>query len=108
MTDGLRPQTPDMADLLRTVREFIVASTGKLPVEDRYQAQVAAYVLSICERELASSGVRIEGGEALCRAIRSGEHDGAWESLIAALLDETAAAVTVTRPDHLAPMHKGN
>jgi hypothetical protein len=108
MTDGLRAQTPDMADLLRTVREFVVASTGKLPAEDRYQAQVAAYLLSICERELASSGKRIEGTDALCRAIRSGQQDGTWESLIAALLDETAAAVSVTRPDHLAPMHKGN
>jgi len=106
MTDRLLPQTPDMADLLRTVREFVVASTPKLPVEDRYQAQVAAYVLSICERELAAGDPQIVDADALCRAIRSGDRDGDWDALIADLMDETVAAVAITKPDHLAPIHR--
>ena len=106
MTERLRPQNPPMSDLLRTVREFVVASTGKLPVEDRYQAQVAAYILSICERELASDDVPAEGTEALCQAIRAGGRDGDWDALLAQLLGETVAAVAITKPDHLAPIHK--
>lgn len=106
MTDRIRPQTPDMADLLRTVREFVAASTAKLPEEDRYQAQVAAYLLSICERELASAAACVEDAGVLCRAIRAGERDADWDALISDLLQETAAAVAITKPDHLAPIHK--
>ena len=44
---------PDIADLLATVQAFVERITPKLAGEDRYHAQVAAFLLAICGREIA-------------------------------------------------------
>jgi hypothetical protein len=105
MTETLRPQAPAMADLLRTVRDYLGEITGELSGESRYRAQVAAYLLAMCERELAVPGAA-DDAAALSAAIRGGAHDDDWDALVARLLDETVTAVAVTKPNHLAPLHR--
>jgi hypothetical protein len=101
MTDALRPQSPDMGDILRTVQAFLKECEPQLAAESRYKAQVASYLLGICEREIAHGPLRREGADALCADIRAGRHDGNWEALLDQLLDETRAAVRVTKPSHM-------
>lgn len=103
-TRGLRPQVPTMANLLHTVRDYIDGRPEQ-PVS-RFQAQVASYLLAICERELAYDGPLLDDGAQLCTAIRHGAYDTCWDDLIARLLNETVVAVRVTRPELLAPMHR--
>lgn len=101
MTDTLRPQSPDMGDILRTVQAFLKECEPQLAAENRYKAQVASYLLGICEREIAHGPLRREGADALCADIRAGRRDGDWEALLDQLLDEARAAVRVTKPSHL-------
>lgn len=101
MTDALRPQSPDMADILQTVQYFLDECGPKLSSEDRYKAQVASYLLGMCAREIAHGPSRLTDGEALCADIRAGGHDGDWDALLDQLLDEARAAVSVTKPSHL-------
>ena len=101
MTDALRPQSPDISDILRTVQSFLDECGPKLAPEDRYQAQVASYLLGICTREIAHGPARLTDAETVCADIRAGRHDGDWEALLLQLLDETKAATLVTKPSHL-------
>ncbi|AZI37001.1 hypothetical protein NT2_01_05530 [Caenibius tardaugens NBRC 16725] len=101
---GLRPQVPTMANLLRTVRDYLDSHAGQ--PGNRFQAQVASYLLAICEREIAYRGPMLDDGAQLCAAIRDGAHDACWDDLITRLLDETVVAVEVTRPELLDPMHR--
>ena len=115
---------PDIGDLLSTVQTFVERITPKLAGEDRYHAQVAAYLLSICGREIAvpSGAAEIERRmiadflgrdgdlpeltQALSAEVRSGACDARWDDALALVLDRTVAKVTVVRPDHLAPEHR--
>lgn len=101
MTDALRPQSPDVMDILQTVQGFLDECGPALPPEDRYKAQVASYLLGICARELAHGPSRRTDAGAICAAIREGRRDDDWDALVLQLLDEARAAVLVTKPSHL-------
>jgi Domain of unknown function (DUF6285) len=114
---------PNIGDLLSTVQNFVERITPKLQGEDRYHAQVAAYLLSICGREIAvaSGTAEIERRmiadflgrdgdlpeltQALSAKIRAGACDTRWDDTLALVLDRTIAKVAVVRPDHLALEH---
>ena len=115
---------PDIGDLLSTVQNFVERITPKLAGEDRYHAQVAAYLLAICGREIAvpagaaeverrmiadflgQDGELPELTQALSSAIRAGACDARWDDTLALVLDRTIAKVAVVRHDHLAPEHR--
>ena len=115
---------PDLGDLLSTVQSFVERITPKLAGEDRYHAQVAAYLLAICGREIAvpagaaeverrmiadflgRDGDLPELTQALSAEIRSGACDARWDDTLALVLDRTVAKVAVVRPDHLAAEHR--
>jgi len=110
--------------LLSTVRRYVKGLSSKLQGGDKYDALVASYLLSICERELKMSpslntkeaeGLRSflnsDGSledlqKTLCDGIRSGNHDGEWDELLDLILSQTVNNVSVVRPDHLADMHQ--
>jgi hypothetical protein len=115
---------PDIADLLSTVQNFVERIAPRLEGEDRYHAQVAAYLLGICGREIAVPADAAEVEQrmiadflgrdaslpdltaALSAEIRTGACDARWDDTLALVLDRTIAKVTVVRPDHLAPEHR--
>ncbi|MEQ9448985.1 MAG: DUF6285 domain-containing protein [Rhodospirillaceae bacterium] len=114
---------PDINDLLKTVQQYIKEMSGKLEGGDKYDALVASYLLSICERQLRlgsefdarqsqdlanflkSKGDPKDLYQSLCRGIREGKHDENWDELLNLLLAQTANDVAVVRPDHLADIH---
>lgn len=115
---------PPLAEILRTVREFIDGVTPGLDGQDRYHALCTNYLLGIVEREVAlGDGIDREeaaalaaftgrsealaaGYAALAREIRAGVHDERWEALAALLLGHVVNKVRVSKPDHLHPMHR--
>ncbi|MEI9984234.1 MAG: DUF6285 domain-containing protein [Aliidongia sp.] len=108
---------------VETVQSFVERITPKLAGEDRYHAQVAAYLLGICGREIAvpagtaeierriiadflgQDGVSPELTQALSAAIRAGACDARWDEAMALVLQQVVDKVSVVRPDHLAPEH---
>jgi len=115
---------PDIADLLATVQEFIDRITPKLEGEDRYHAQVSAYLLAICGREtrlgapiaaaeqprlaafLGHDGAWPDLVRELSRDIRAGGCDGRWDAALDLVLFQVIDKVSVVRPDHLAQEHR--
>lgn len=115
---------PPLAELLRTVQEFVDQITPRLEGQDRYHGLCVSHLLGVAARELTDGGAidRAEadalaaygaGGRppaeawaALAREIREGRHDARWDALVALLLDHTVNRVRVTRPDQLHPMHR--
>jgi hypothetical protein len=111
---------PDLSDLLHTVRAFLEDVGPRLGEGDRYQALVAAFLVGVAERELASAEgadrefeARLAGflgvpGDvasltgSLCEAIRSGKLDGRWDEAVALVLGDVVEKVKIVRPDHLA------
>ena len=118
--------SPRINDLLETVRQFIDDCAPRFDTQQRYQARVASYLLSICERELRfapgfdsseaqalgvflnASGTLDELRLALCRGIRAGNYDDSWNLLLEMVLRQTVNDVQVVRPDHLADIHVGS
>jgi len=115
---------PEVGDVLATVREFLEQAAPALAGETRYHAQVAAYLLGICERELqqgpeqaAAERARLAAflqtdapveslNRMLAAGIRGGVFDQRSEALLRLLLEQSAGQVAVVRPDHLAPLHR--
>lgn len=115
---------PDINELLSTVRQYVKDLSAKLQGGDKYEALVASYLLSICERELKmgpsfnaketevlASFLKSENSledlqKVLCEGIRAGKHDGDWDELLELTLAQTVNNVSVVRPDHLADMHR--
>jgi hypothetical protein len=115
---------PVIDDILATVERFLEDCRGKLEGETRYHAQVAAYLLGICRRELrlapqldAAERARLtaflgvdaaspELDEQLAAAIREGRLDGRWDELLDLVLAATVSKVAIVRPAHLAPEHR--
>jgi hypothetical protein len=116
--------SPELPDLLATVRDFIRDLTPRLDKSAAYQARIANYLLDMALRELeqgpalARQEVQELGpflgaeGDAqaltwkLCRAIRSGELDERWNETLRLLLEQGIARVAILRPDFLAPEHQ--
>ena len=90
---------PSLAEILRTVAEFLDGLRPKLEGEAQYGALVSAYILRIAEREVAlsmtldadeqnelaallgRSGSLIELNQILCESIRAGRFDDDWTRL---------------------------
>lgn len=116
---------PTLGDLLRTSCEFVESIASHLPTEFKYDAQVAVYLLNICEREamsgakrawednaLLASFLHAEGStdeltQALCGRIRNGECDAIWDETMQMVLALVVSKVGIVRPDRLHPIHAG-
>lgn len=115
--------TPALPDLLATIREFLRTLAPSLTGPQKFDSQIAAYLLGIAEREVqfaaateARSQARLSGflgsnaapeqlTATLCAAIRLGELDSRWDETLALMLAETVDQVRLSRPDHLAAEH---
>lgn len=117
---------PDLPEILRTLREFVVEIGPRLEGLDRYHALCAQQLIDVCLREL-DEWTRVEtpgdttlrdlaGAPAdvpigtviadLCQSIRAGRFDEDLDGLRDALLSHVVEKVNVTRPDALAPEHR--
>lgn len=117
---------PDVAEMLKTVHEFIDDVTPRLQGLDRYHALCAIYLLEIVERELqewrgqvtpdderlrALAGVDDAVGPAeltaaLGRRIRHGDFDQRMDELLTALTAHVVAKVRVSKPSVLDEEHR--
>ncbi len=120
--------TPDLAEILRSVLEFIRGVMPRLSGMDRYQALCSQNLVEIALRELdewrpleTADDERLrrlcEVGEEVPREtlaarlaarIAAGDFDGRMDELQNELLAHTIAKVRVSRPAHLAPEHRQN
>lgn len=115
---------PVITNLVATVEALLRTIASDLKGEARYQAQVGAYLLAICARELehgaraaaeqraalsAFLGVEADLGDLqalLCQQVRSGELDRRWDATLGIVLSNTIAKASIVRPDHLAAEHR--
>jgi hypothetical protein len=115
---------PAIDDLLLSVEQLLGECAPKLEGELRYHAQVAAYLLQICRREIrlapgfaaaetdALAGFlgrkapldELERG--LAENIRAGGCDTQWQAALDLVLAQTVDKVRIVRPGHLAPEHR--
>jgi hypothetical protein len=120
--------TPELAEILRTVHEFIRGVMPRLQGMDRYQALCSQNLVEIALRELdewrpleTEDDQRLrrlcEVGEEVPRdtlaprlaaRIAAGDFDTRMDELRAELLAHTIAKVRVSRPAHLAAEHRQN
>jgi hypothetical protein len=118
--------TPELAEILRTVHEFIRGVMPRLSGMDRYQALCSQNLMEIALRELdewrpqeTADDERLRrlcevGSEVprdtlaarLAARIAAGDFDGRMDELEQQLLAHTVAKVRVSRPQHLAPEHR--
>ncbi len=118
--------TPELAEILRTVHEFIRGVMPRLSGMDRYQALCSHNLVEIALRELdewrpleTPDDQRLRrlcevGDEVprdalaarLAARIAAGDFDARMDELRAELLAHTIAKVRVSRPAHLAPEHR--
>ena len=115
---------PDLPDILRTVREYLEGIAGAVPEHERYHALCCIHLLSIAERE-AIAPASIEAAElksisaflgapvaaerafgTLSETIRSGRTDARWDAAFDLVMQQVVNKVSVTKPDHLAPVHR--
>ena len=116
---------PDLAEILRTVREFIDDVTPRLEGMDRYHALCSQHLLDIALREIDTWVPQISPGDRilhdlieapadaptnevianLCAAIRGGRFDDDLDSLRRALMIHVVEKVRVTKPQALSPIH---
>ena len=115
---------PSINDILLTVQKFLDDTGPKMQGEAKYHAQVSSYLLGICERELRLAGdfdrkeaaalaeflglakPLAEMTDELCENIRAGKYDNNWDQVLDMVLEQTIDKVKVTKPGHLAPMHR--
>jgi len=114
---------PSLAEIVRTVAEFLDGLRPKLEGEAQYGALVSAHILRIAEREIAlstaldaeeradlasllgRSGSLAELNRGLCEGIRAGRFDGDWERVFDVVLAQAVRKLRIARPEHLAPVH---
>jgi Domain of unknown function (DUF6285) len=109
---------PDKGELLTSVREFLDSLAPQLDGETRYKAQVCAFLLAVCERELAAGagpedadraawslllggaqGNAADLSRVLCAAIRAGNFDADFDRTLDVVLARTSEAAHLVRPD---------
>jgi hypothetical protein len=116
----MNQDSPSITDLLATVEALLNAMASDLDGEARYQAQVGAYLLAICGRELRfgtqaaaeqrralNAFLGVDGAlpellALLCQQVRSGALDSRWDETLQLILSNTIAKARIVRPDHLA------
>ena len=114
---------PGVAEMLRTVRDYVDRMAEQSIGGARYDALVASYLLTVIGHEItAGAGVdardqrlfqslldRCDTAEELqaelCRRIRAGDFDAHWDELLDAVLGHVVDKVKMSRPEHLAPQH---
>jgi hypothetical protein len=94
-------ESPDVADILVTVRDFLARLCAILEKGPKYEAHVAVYLLDIVRRELASPAQIYTDDTRLCEDIRSGKRDALWDETLEAQLVAAIARVRIARPDYL-------
>lgn len=117
----MNQDSPSVDDLLATVAQTLDELQPLLTEEARYKAQVAAFLLAVCRRELGEGPALAQGERArlaaflgheaelpelrrrLCAAIRSGACDERWDETVALVLRHAADKTAVVRPDRLDP-----
>lgn len=111
---------PNLAELIRTSRDFIERVTPKLEGEDRYHALCSTFLLDIVLRELAEWAPQASDDDERLRAlledpqrpldrlttdlsaaIRSGAYDDRMPELLGALITHVESKVRVTKPAFL-------
>lgn len=111
---------PAMDNLLTTVRQFLDDLGPQLEGETKYKAQVCAFLLAVCCRELAAGSAPdaadhaawsrlLDGAQgstndlsrSLCAKIRSGGFDAEFNRVLDVVLARTAAAAHLVRPDQV-------
>ena len=115
---------PAIDDLLLSVEQLLGECAPKLEGELRYHAQVAAYLLQICRREIrlapgfdAAEADALAGflgrratldelERGLAENIRAGGCDGQWQAALDLVLAQTVDKVRIVRPTHLAAEHR--
>lgn len=116
---------PSLAEILRTVAEFLDGLKPALEGEAQYGALVSAHILRIAEREVAlqaelDAAETRELGELLgrsapipelnrllCEGIRAGRFDDDWQRVSDVVLAQTIRKLAIVRPEHLAPEPPG-
>ena len=105
---------PNSADLIESVRGFLIEITPRLVEREAFHAKVAANVLALVERELRQRPAAVEaaalaqllGSDApldelradACERLRDGRLDAATPGLIDALIAATLAKLAVDNP----------
>jgi len=115
---------PAIDDILATVQQFLDGAGDSLEGDKRYNAQVARYLLAICEREmrlgpaldaaerqrlaafLGADGTLAALNQRLAADIRAGHLDDRWTQTLDLVLSQVIDKVTVVRPERLDPMHR--
>lgn len=111
---------PAMDNLLTTVRQFLDDLGPQLEGETKYKAQVCAFLLAVCSRELAAGNAPdaadhaawsflLDGAQgsaddlsrALCAKIRTGDFDAEFDQVLDVVLARTTAAAHLVRPDQI-------
>ncbi|MBL6751236.1 MAG: hypothetical protein ISP90_11970 [Nevskia sp.] len=116
--------SPDIADLLATVRDTLKQVAPQLERGPAYQLHVSGFLLELALRELESGDTaavhsqqrlsRLLGAEGsaveltwkLCRALRAGALDARWDEVLQVLLEDNVERVRIVRPDVLAAEHR--
>lgn len=115
---------PDVAEIIRTVDEFVAQIVEHLDPQGRYDALCARYLLGIVEREL-QHGVRMDSielqrietflgetgtlhelTEKLASSIRAGVYDSRWDEVSDLVLGQIIHKVAVSRPEQLDNDHR--
>lgn len=117
---------PDIAEILRTVREFAQGVAARTCGRERYDALCAAFLLEVAGRELAAGDGparhqvaqlrELLGGEPdprqpyrdFCQRVRNGELDRDWEDAFGFALHQVIDKVRITNPDYLEPEHRAD
>lgn len=115
---------PDIAEILRTVREFAQGVAARTSGSERYDALCAAFLLEVVGRELAAGDGparrqaeqlrELLGGKPdprqpyrdFCQRVRAGELDEHWSRAFDFALRQVIDKVQVSNSDYLEPDHR--
>ena len=115
---------PGLPEILKSVRELLDAIGPKVAPEVRHDVRVAAFLMGIAEREVASgaafdvraktelAGFLAEDAplgdleKTLAAKLRSGELDGRLDDVLALLLPQIADKARIVRPTAVEEMHR--
>lgn len=115
---------PDLAEMLKCVRELLDKLPAKVPEDIRYDVRVAAFMIGVAEREIAMGeafDTRAQAGLAtflgqegsvrelekeLAGRLRRGELDARLDEVLALLLPQIADKTKIVRPTAVDEIHR--